>query len=150
MGLGAIGVSSSSAASSISSSNQSINFNPVITLASPESQIKQDLKSDQGATFDQTSRTDATATAKPTLSTGLGGGEGSGFSGFDPSLSMLSSFLPRVPGGRGALDGIESLDYRSTLGSKSGGGFAAMMQNNPLPLLALAGAAALLLFRVMR
>jgi len=146
MSLGPIGVSSASASSSLSSSNQSIAFNPVITLASPESQIRQETKSDQGAKFDQSGSATARSEASPSGGFGLGGADGSGggYSGLDPLLSLGSSLVPRVAGGRGAVSPIESLDYASGLGSEKVG---SIFTPSTLGLVALAAGSAALLFK---
>lgn len=150
MAIGAVGVSSSSASSSISSSNQSIAFNPVITLASPESQIRQESTADQAAKFDNAANATARADAKATVATpGMGGADGSdgGYSGLNPLLSLGSSFVPRVPGGRGAVNPIESLDYASGLGTAKAN---SMFTPSTLGLVALAAAAAVLVLKYWR
>ncbi len=144
MSLGPIGVSSASASSSVASSNQSIAFNPVITLASPESQIRQDSRSDQGAAFDTRATADARAETKIPGLLGGADGSGGGFSGLDPLLSLGSSLIPRVSGGRGAVNPVESLDYAAGLGTAKA---SSMFTPSTLGLVALAAAAAVLLLK---
>ncbi len=92
MSLGPIGVNASSASSatSISSASQSISFNPVITLASPESDISNQPRTDQTNTADARSTSTADAKAE-TKNPGLLGGAGdteSGATGFLPQLGL--------------------------------------------------------------
>lgn len=77
----AASIASSSAASS--SSNQSLVFNPVITVGSPEAQIRQDARADQRSTFaaDTSSVARATSTVSPTGSGNEGGG-------FEPGATL--------------------------------------------------------------
>lgn len=92
MALGPIGVSSSSASSSISTASQSLSFNPVITLASPESNIRNQPTNEQTNSADSRSTTEAKAETKmPGL---FGGGSGeteTGLTGLFPSLGLGST-----------------------------------------------------------
>ena len=88
MAVGPIGVSSSSASSSISSASQSLSFNPVITLASPESSIRNSPTNEQTNTADARSTTEAKAETKMPGLLGGGGDAASGFSGFGPLLNL--------------------------------------------------------------
>lgn len=88
-----IGVSSSSASSSVStaSSNQSISFNPVITLASPEASIRNQPSTEQTSRVENSASSDASAKAESKLS-GVGSGDpSSGLTGLLPGLGLNSS-----------------------------------------------------------
>ena len=136
MAVGPIGVSSSSASSSISSASQSIAFNPVITLASPESNIRNQPTTDQRNTADARSTTEAKAeTSLP----GIFGGAGdaaSGFSGFAPLLSLASN--------RGTTGGAPATLAGDLVGARPAGPFTGM---NGLLLLGGLAVAAFFLVR---
>lgn len=114
MSLGPIGVSSSSASSSLATSNQSLSFNPIITLASPESSVSQSSRADQSLQQDQTARADSRAetTLPNSPLDALQGG------GFDP-LKLLGSNSVRNPASA----------FRA--GDLAGGGSGADYSNNP-------------------
>ena len=82
----AASIASSSAASS--QSNQSLTFNPVITVGSPEAQIRQDARADQRTTFESeaSSTARATSTVSPT-----GSSDGGGSNSFTPIAGLGSS-----------------------------------------------------------
>lgn len=82
-----------SAAVASNATSQSINtgslvFNPIITLESPEAQLRQTPTTDTSAEFRDTTST-GTARARATLSTTGDGGEGE--EGFTPTSSLGSS-----------------------------------------------------------
>jgi|CXWL01.1.fsa_nt_gi hypothetical protein len=85
-----------SAAQASSSNSQSINtgslsFNPIISLDSPESSIRQDNPVDQTTRLSDTSSS-STARAKATLSTtGGGDGESDGSEGFGAGVGLSSN-----------------------------------------------------------
>jgi hypothetical protein len=76
-----LAASIASSSSATSSSNQSLVFNPVITVGSPEAQIRQDSRADQRSTFsaDTSSTARATSTVSPT---------GSGNEGYTPGATL--------------------------------------------------------------
>lgn len=76
-----LAASIASSSSATSSSNQSLVFNPVITVGSPEAQIRQDSRADQRSTFsaDTSSTARATSTVSPS---------GSGNESYTPGATL--------------------------------------------------------------
>lgn len=135
MSLGPIGVSSASASTSLSTSNQSLSFNPIITLASPESSVSQRADNEQGFQQDQRATTEAKAETKLPSALGLGGGDST--TGMDP-LAALASNLFKNPA-TGFKAGDLAAGYAAGGGASSGG-------LSPFVLLAGAGAIGLVLY----
>jgi len=102
-----LAASIASSSSATSSSNQSLVFNPVITVGSPEAQIRQDSRADQRSTFsaDTSSTARATSTVSPTDSGNSGGGfePGATLGRTAPSQGSGPSFLAGdlIPTGAG-------------------------------------------------
>lgn len=101
-----LAASIASSSSATSSSNQSLVFNPVITVGSPEAQIRQDARADQRSTFsaDTSSTARATSTVSPTGSGNEGYTPGATLGQTAPSQGSGPSFLAGdlIPTGAGA------------------------------------------------